>query len=60
MQVARALPLRLQGFAWQLVYSNDQHGFSLATLYRRLLTNEVHDRPLILAICDMEDHVCSR
>ena len=60
VQVARALPLRLQGFAWQLVYSNDQHGFSLATLYRRLLTNEVHDRPLILAICDMEDHVCSR
>ena len=56
-QVAHALPLRLQNLAWQLVYSSEQDGFTLATLYRRLLNNKVHDLPLVLAICDLEDHV---
>ncbi|KAL1929418.1 hypothetical protein VTP01DRAFT_1556 [Rhizomucor pusillus] len=39
---------------WSLLYSLDQHGTSLATLYRLVKANK---GPCILAIKDAEDHV---
>ncbi|XP_066497113.1 nuclear receptor coactivator 7 isoform X2 [Hoplias malabaricus] len=49
-----ALPPRVQGTVWTLVYSTNDHGTSLRTLYRR--TAQIR-RPVLLLIKDMQNQV---
>lgn len=43
------LPARAEGYAWTLIYSTAQHGFSLNTLYRDM---KHFDSPVLLIIED--------
>ncbi|KAH7636295.1 tbc and lysm domain containing protein [Dermatophagoides farinae] len=43
------LPARAEGYAWTLIYSTSQHGFSLNTLYRDM---KHFDSPVLLIIED--------
>ncbi|KAF9164441.1 oxidation resistance protein 1 [Mortierella sp. AD011] len=53
-QIRLELPRKLRNATkWNLVYSSDQHGISLTTLYHRCKGKG----PMILAIKDTEDHV---
>ncbi|KAG0014040.1 oxidation resistance protein 1 [Entomortierella chlamydospora] len=52
-QIRLELPRKLRNATkWNLVYSSDQHGISLTTLYHRCKGKG----PMILAIKDTEDH----
>ena len=35
-QIVDILPPRAEGYPWVNIYSSDKHGFSLATLYRKM------------------------
>ena len=48
------LPARAQGYPWTLIYSTSAHGFSLKTLYRKMLTI---DSPTLFIIKDVHEHV---
>ncbi|KAH9420393.1 hypothetical protein DERP_014012 [Dermatophagoides pteronyssinus] len=48
------LPARAEGYAWTLIYSTAQHGFSLNTLYRDM---KHFDSPVLLII---EDTNCAK
>ncbi|MPC20040.1 Oxidation resistance protein 1 [Portunus trituberculatus] len=50
----KKLPARAQGYAWKLVFSTSQHGFSLNSLYRKM--NDV-DSPIMLFIQDTKQNV---
>uniref|UniRef100_A0A8D2JCG1 Nuclear receptor coactivator 7 n=1 Tax=Varanus komodoensis TaxID=61221 RepID=A0A8D2JCG1_VARKO len=45
---------RVQGYPWRLVYSTQEHGTSLKTLYRRSTSL---DNPVLLVIKDMDNQV---
>uniref|UniRef100_A0A0P4WCB2 Oxidation resistance protein 1 n=2 Tax=Scylla TaxID=6760 RepID=A0A0P4WCB2_SCYOL len=49
----KKLPARAQGYAWKLVFSTSQHGFSLNSLYRKM--NDV-DSPIMLFIQDTKQN----
>ncbi|XP_072853151.2 nuclear receptor coactivator 7 isoform X2 [Pogona vitticeps] len=53
-QLARCLPARVQGYPWRLVYSTQEHGTSLKTLYRRSASL---DSPVLLVIKDMDNQI---
>ncbi|XP_061479750.1 nuclear receptor coactivator 7 isoform X2 [Rhineura floridana] len=53
-QLARYLPARVQGYPWRLVYSTQEHGTSLKTLYRKSASL---DSPVLLVIKDMDNQV---
>ncbi|KAL8186482.1 UNVERIFIED_CONTAM: Nuclear receptor coactivator 7 [Gekko kuhli] len=53
-QLARCLPARVQGYPWRLVYSTQEHGTSLKTLYRKSASL---DSPVLLVIKDMDNQV---
>ncbi|XP_073532125.1 nuclear receptor coactivator 7 isoform X3 [Phyllobates terribilis] len=53
-KLAHRLPARVQGYPWHLVYSTQQHGTSLKTLYRNLSSL---DSPVLLVIKDMDNQV---
>lgn len=50
----KKLPARAQGYAWKLVFSTSQHGFSLNSLYRKM--SDV-DSPVMLFIQDTKQNV---
>ncbi|XP_050691477.1 oxidation resistance protein 1-like isoform X5 [Eriocheir sinensis] len=49
----KKLPARAQGYAWKLVFSTSQHGFSLNSLYRKM--SDV-DSPVMLFIQDTKQN----
>ena len=51
----RRLPARMQGYSWRLVFSTGLHGFSLATLYRKMA--ELQDTAVAIAIQDTQQTV---
>ncbi|XP_066470304.1 nuclear receptor coactivator 7 isoform X2 [Tiliqua scincoides] len=53
-QLARCLPARVQGYPWRLVYSTQEHGTSLKTLYRK---STALDSPVLLVIKDMDNQI---
>jgi hypothetical protein len=53
-QLIKHLPARAEGYAWSLIFSSAQHGFSLQTLYRRMAKFE---SPVLLVIMDTENNV---
>ncbi|XP_028579174.1 nuclear receptor coactivator 7 isoform X5 [Podarcis muralis] len=53
-QLAQCLPARVQGYPWRLVYSTQEHGTSLKTLYRKSASL---DSPVLLVIKDMDNQV---
>ncbi|XP_056422455.1 nuclear receptor coactivator 7 isoform X3 [Hyla sarda] len=53
-KLAHRLPARVQGYPWHLVYSTQQHGTSLKTLYRNLCSL---DSPVLLVVKDMDNQV---
>ncbi|XP_007432792.1 nuclear receptor coactivator 7 isoform X2 [Python bivittatus] len=53
-QLARSLPARVQGYPWKLVYSTQEHGTSLKTLYRK---SSSLDSPVLLVIKDMDNQI---
>ncbi|XP_063696016.1 oxidation resistance protein 1 isoform X3 [Culicoides brevitarsis] len=48
------LPARAEGYAWSLVFSTSQHGFSLNSLYRKMHKLE---SPVLIVIQDTEQNV---
>ncbi|XP_048347264.1 nuclear receptor coactivator 7 isoform X2 [Sphaerodactylus townsendi] len=53
-QLARCLPARVQGYPWRLVYSTQEHGTSLKTLYRKSASL---DSPVLLVVKDMDNQI---
>ncbi|XP_042304059.1 nuclear receptor coactivator 7 isoform X2 [Sceloporus undulatus] len=53
-QLARCLPARVQGYPWRLVYSTQEHGTSLKTLYRKSTSL---DSPVLLIVKDMDNQI---
>ncbi|XP_053566693.1 nuclear receptor coactivator 7 isoform X2 [Bombina bombina] len=53
-KLAHHLPARVQGYPWNLVYSTQNHGTSLKTLYRNLASL---DSPVLLVVKDMDNQV---
>ncbi|KAH0622283.1 hypothetical protein JD844_024451 [Phrynosoma platyrhinos] len=53
-QLARCLPARVQGYPWRLVYSTQEHGTSLKTLYRKSTSL---DSPVLLVVKDMDNQI---
>ncbi|XP_060094837.1 nuclear receptor coactivator 7 isoform X1 [Heteronotia binoei] len=53
-QLAPCLPARVQGYPWKLVYSTQEHGTSLKTLYRKSASL---DSPVLLVIKDMDNQI---
>ncbi|XP_064077055.1 oxidation resistance protein 1 isoform X3 [Vanessa tameamea] len=48
------LPARAQGYMWSLAFSTSQHGFSLASMYRKM---QRVDSPVLLVIQDTDNNV---
>ena len=53
----KKLPARAQGYAWKLVFSTSQNGFSLNSLYRKM--GDV-DSPIMMFVEDTDKNVSSR
>ncbi|ESO82286.1 hypothetical protein LOTGIDRAFT_146643 [Lottia gigantea] len=53
-QLSNALPPRTIGYPWTLVYSSENHGFSLKTLYRNM---QGLDSPVLIVVEDTNGHV---
>ncbi|XP_075453366.1 nuclear receptor coactivator 7 isoform X3 [Ascaphus truei] len=53
-KLAHCLPARVQGYPWHLLYSTQEHGTSLKTLYRNLASL---DSPVLLVVKDMDNQV---
>uniref|UniRef100_A0A1I7RMQ6 Oxidation resistance protein 1 n=1 Tax=Bursaphelenchus xylophilus TaxID=6326 RepID=A0A1I7RMQ6_BURXY len=56
-QIMDILPPRAEGYPWVMIYSSEKHGFSLATLYRRMQEWKEEMSPVLLLIRDVEGHV---
>ncbi|XP_060518597.1 oxidation resistance protein 1 isoform X3 [Cylas formicarius] len=52
--LCRHLPARAEGYAWTLVFSTSQHGFSLNSMYRKMFKLE---SPVLLVIEDTDNNV---
>ncbi|XP_060065002.1 nuclear receptor coactivator 7-like [Ylistrum balloti] len=50
----RVLPPRTIGYPWMMIYSTEQHGFSLRTLYRDM---QGIDSPILLVVHDTSDNI---
>ncbi|KAI9556880.1 hypothetical protein GHT06_016672 [Daphnia sinensis] len=53
-QLAKHLPARVEGYPWTLVFSTSQNGFSLNSLYRKMIGI---DSPILLVIEDTQGNV---
>ncbi|OWR51466.1 oxygen resistance protein 1 [Danaus plexippus plexippus] len=53
-KLCSVLPARAQGYMWQLTFSTSQHGFSLASMYRKM---QRVDSPVLLVIQDTDNNV---
>ncbi|GMR59270.1 hypothetical protein PMAYCL1PPCAC_29465 [Pristionchus mayeri] len=56
-QIMEILPARAEGYPWVSIYNSDKHGFSLATLYRKMAEFDEDMSPVLLIIRDTKDHV---
>ncbi|GMT11214.1 hypothetical protein PFISCL1PPCAC_2511 [Pristionchus fissidentatus] len=56
-QVMEILPARAEGYPWVSIYNSEKHGFSLATLYRKMVEFDEDMSPVLLIIRDTKDHV---
>ncbi|CAJ0961856.1 unnamed protein product, partial [Mesorhabditis belari] len=56
-QVMEILPARAEGYPWVQIYNSEKHGFSLATLYRKMVEFDEDMSPVLLIIRDTNDHV---
>lgn len=55
--LCRHLPARAEGYAWTLVFSTSQHGFSLNSMYRKMYKLE---SPILLVIEDTDNNVSNQ
>jgi len=53
-KLCRHLPARAEGYVWTLMFSTSQHGFSLNSLYRKMIRLE---SPILLVIEDTDHNV---
>ncbi|XP_052753617.1 nuclear receptor coactivator 7 isoform X13 [Galleria mellonella] len=53
-KICTVLPARAQGYMWSLAFSTSQHGFSLASMYRKM---QRVDSPVLLVIQDTDNNV---
>ncbi|XP_063834374.1 oxidation resistance protein 1 isoform X3 [Ostrinia nubilalis] len=53
-KLCTVLPARAQGYMWSLTFSTSQHGFSLASMYRKM---QRVDSPVLLVIQDTDNNV---
>ncbi|CAK1600006.1 unnamed protein product [Parnassius mnemosyne] len=53
-KLCTVLPARAQGYMWSLTFSTSQHGFSLASMYRKM---QHVDSPVLLVIQDTDKNV---
>ncbi|CAH0722765.1 unnamed protein product, partial [Brenthis ino] len=53
-KLCTVLPARAQGYMWSLAFSTSQHGFSLASMYRKM---QRVDTPVLLVIQDTDNNV---
>ncbi|XP_049887379.1 oxidation resistance protein 1 isoform X3 [Pectinophora gossypiella] len=53
-KLCTVLPARAQGYMWSLAFSTSQHGFSLASMYRKM---QRVDSPVLLVIQDTDNNV---
>ena len=53
-QLNQYMPPRTIGYPWTLIYSTEQHGFSLKTLYRDM---QGVDSPVMLVVKDTNNNV---
>ncbi|XP_059049404.1 TLD domain-containing protein 2 isoform X2 [Achroia grisella] len=53
-KICTVLPARAQGYMWSLAFSTSQHGFSLASMYRKM---QRVDTPVLLVIQDTDNNV---
>ncbi|CAJ0565022.1 unnamed protein product, partial [Mesorhabditis spiculigera] len=56
-QVMEILPARAEGYPWVNIYNSEKHGFSLATLYRKMAEFDEDMSPVLLIIRDINEHV---
>ncbi|CAI4231566.1 unnamed protein product [Auanema sp. JU1783] len=56
-QIVETLPPRAMGYPWVNIYSSEKHGFSLATLYRKMVEFDEDLSPVLLIIRDTDDHI---
>ncbi|XP_062595745.1 oxidation resistance protein 1-like isoform X1 [Saccostrea cucullata] len=54
LMLSRHMPARTIGYPWTLIYSTEQHGFSLKTLYRDM---QGVDSPVMLLVKDTNDNI---
>lgn len=54
IKLCGVLPPRAQGYMWSLTFSSSQHGFSLASMYRKMQRVE---SPVLLVIQDTQNNV---
>ncbi|KAJ8916217.1 hypothetical protein NQ315_016356 [Exocentrus adspersus] len=52
--LCRHLPARAEGYAWTLIFSTSQHGFSLNSMYRKMHKLE---SPILMVIEDTDNNV---
>ncbi|CAF0744656.1 unnamed protein product [Adineta steineri] len=55
-QILRELPPRLHSRDWYMIFSTEENGFSLSTLYRRSFEID-HDSPSLIIIKDVEQNI---
>uniref|UniRef100_A0A8R1DYN1 Oxidation resistance protein 1 n=2 Tax=Caenorhabditis japonica TaxID=281687 RepID=A0A8R1DYN1_CAEJA len=56
-QVMDILPPRAEGYPWVNIYNSEKHGFSLATMYRKMAEFDEDLSPVLLIIRDTKEHV---
>uniref|UniRef100_A0A914C328 Oxidation resistance protein 1 n=1 Tax=Acrobeloides nanus TaxID=290746 RepID=A0A914C328_9BILA len=56
-QIVEILPPRAEGYPWVSIYNSEKHGFSLATLYRRMAEWPDDMSPIIIIIRDIQGHI---
>ncbi|KAI1719089.1 TLD domain-containing protein [Ditylenchus destructor] len=56
-QIVDILPPRAEGYPWVNIYNSEKHGFSLATLYRKMSEWTEELSPVLLVIRDVQGHV---
>uniref|UniRef100_A0A1I7XM41 Oxidation resistance protein 1 n=1 Tax=Heterorhabditis bacteriophora TaxID=37862 RepID=A0A1I7XM41_HETBA len=56
-QIMEILPPRAEGYPWVSIYNSEKHGFSLTTLYRKMVEFDEDLSPVLLVLRDTREHV---
>uniref|UniRef100_A0A183CBT0 Oxidation resistance protein 1 n=1 Tax=Globodera pallida TaxID=36090 RepID=A0A183CBT0_GLOPA len=56
-QIIDILPPRAEGYPWVQIYNSEKHGFSLTTLYRKMVEWDEEMSPVLLVVRDVNGHV---